>query len=118
MPQPGSITRAIRATYKVVIVDLLVLLALYYVLQDLQWRTNYAASPHAACGKICEYSPSFGYSFLTRFFTMAGNGVSLTSPPTLDWVQLLALVLIAANGWFIYDVLRSRRSRLAATSQA
>jgi len=38
--------------------------------------------------------------------------VSLTSPPTLDWVQLLVLVLVAVNGWFAYRVYRSRKASI------
>ncbi len=106
-----SIAKAIRAVYKVAIVDVLALLALYYVLQDIQWRTSYAASPHAACGGVCEYSPSFSYGILTRMFTMAGNNQHLVSPLTLDWVQALSLVLIIANLWFAYSVIKSRNRK-------
>ena len=43
---------------------------------------------------------------------MAGSTVSLTSPPTLDWIQLLVLVLVAVNGWFAYRAYRSRKSSI------
>jgi len=105
----------VRTVYKVLIVDAILLIAEFYVLQDLEWRTGYAASLHGACfPKFCSYSPSFSYNFLIRFFTMSGNGVSLTSPPTLDWVQLLAYILIIINVWFGYTILAKRRSVKAA----
>lgn len=99
--------------YKVVALDVLFLTALYFVLQDLAWRTSYAATPHDACGGFCTYTPTFSYGFLTRFFTMTGNNTSLVSPPTLDWVQLLVVALVALNAWFAYVTLKSRVRRQA-----
>jgi hypothetical protein len=100
----------IRTVLKVAVADIILVVAEFLVLQDLQWRTDYAASLHSACPQLCRYSPSFGYSVLTRFFTMAGNGTSLTSPATLDWAQLLALLLLAINAFYAYDYLRKRRN--------
>jgi len=108
----------VRTVFKVLVVDAILLIAEFYVIQDLQWRTAYAASLHGACAAFCRYSPSFSYSFLVRFFTMSGNGASLTSPPTLDWVQLLAYVLFAVNVWFAYTVIAKRRSPKADRSTA
>ena len=103
----------VKTYIKVIAADLVLLAALLWVLQDLQWRTGYAASPHAG---TTGYIPSFSYSVLTQFFNMAGNGVSLTSPPTLDWVQFLVYVLVALNAWFAYQTLRHRRAQpLGAT---
>ncbi len=98
-----------REGLKVALADIVLLFALYSALQDLQWRTGYAASLHPACPQFCIYSPSFSYGLLIQFFTLAGNGVSLTSPPTLDWVQLLAYVLVVLNAWYAYRTLKSRR---------
>lgn len=95
-----------RTALRVLAADIVLLAAEYFVLQDLQWRTAYAASPHAATQG---YSPSFSYSVLTQFFTMAGPGVSLTSPPTLDWVQAIAYALVVINVWFVYKVMKSRK---------
>ena len=96
--------------YKVLLVDIVVVVALYFVLSDLSWRSSYAEAPHDRCGGLCSYVPSFSFSFLTRFFTMTGNGLPLTSPPTLDWVQVLSVLLILANGWYLYSLLQSRRT--------
>jgi hypothetical protein len=109
--QGSRISSVIRASWKVVIIDVVLLVALYYVLQDLQWRTGYASSVRDVCGGLCSYSPSFSYGALLRTFTMSGNGVTLMSPPTLDWVQLLAYALAIANLWFAYSLIRSRKSR-------
>ncbi len=107
-----------RNLLKVLAADALLLVALYYVVLDLDWRTSYAASLHTACPNLCGYTPSFSYSFLTRLFTMAGNpalrssaSVRLTSPPTLNWVQVLSVILVAVNAWFVYVALwKGRRS--------
>jgi hypothetical protein len=103
-----------RTAAVVVVADVVLLGALAFVFQDLQWRASYAASLHGACGTPCGYSPSFGFSILTRYFTMVGNGATLTSPPMLDWVQALALILVLVNAWFAYTVIRARRIRPGA----
>ena len=96
----------LRHLYKAAAADLLLLVALYYVLADLAWRTYYAGTPHA--GLLQGYSPTFSYSLLTRTFTMGGRGVTLVSPPTFDWVQALVCFLIIVNAWFVYANLKSR----------
>ncbi len=96
----------VRPVVKAALADMVLLVALAFVLQDLDWRAYYAGTAHAG---VSGYSPSFSLSLFTRFFTMSGSGVSLTSPPILDWVQILVLGLILVNGWFIYAVLRSRK---------
>ena len=108
----------IRTALKVFVADVVLLMAVFYVLQDLQWRSNYAASPHAVCLQVCSYAPSFSYGILTQVFTMAGNGVRLSSPPTLDWVQAIVYVLVVINAWFAYVLLKSRRSGQAKTTVA
>lgn len=99
-----------RTAILVLFVDVALVVAAIFVIQDLQWRTSFAASLHYACPQLCGYSPSFSYSVLTRFFTMSGNHVSWTSPPTIDWVQVLAVLLVAINAWFAYTILSKRRT--------
>lgn len=98
----------IRDGLKVFLADIVLLFALYSVFVDLQWRTGYAGSLHLACPQFCSYTPSFSYSLLTQFFTLAGNGARLTSPPTLDWVQLIVYVLVMLNAWYAYKTWKSR----------
>jgi hypothetical protein len=92
-----------KTALKVLAADAVLLVALFYVIQDLQWRTSDAGT--------LRYSASFSYNVLTQFFTMAGGTQRLTSPPTLDWVQALAYALVVVNAWFGYVVVKSRRSR-------
>lgn len=98
----------VRTALAVLVADVVLVAAMFSVFQDLHWRTGYAASPHAG---TAGYAPSFSYSLLIQFFNMAGKGVSLTSPPTLDWVQTLAYVFVAVNVWFAYHILKAGRSR-------
>jgi hypothetical protein len=97
-----------RRVLKVAALDVLVLSALVYVNQDLQWRSAYAQEALNRCAGLCSYAPSFSYGFLTQVFTMSGNSVQLASPPTLDWIQLLIYLLALLNGWLIYATMRSR----------
>lgn len=97
----------LRLVYKVAFVDLGLLASMYFILQDLAWRAYYAGTPHAA---VSGYVPSDGFSVFVRYFTMAGSGVSLTSPPTLDWVQVIVLLLVAINGWLAYQMYLTRRT--------
>lgn len=90
----------VRTSVKVVLLDLVLLLSAYFVLQDLAWRTSYAA--------YRGFSPSFSYSVLTQFLTMTDQNDILVSPPTLDWIQLLVVVFAAANIWFIYKSMRAK----------
>ena len=96
----------------VAVADVLLVVSLVYVLGDLQWRAAYAASAH---GHTTGYVPSFSYSLFTRVFTMTGNGATLASPLTLDWVQVLGVALIALNGWAIYVAYNSRRRALVGS---
>lgn len=59
----------------------------------------------------------------TQLFTMDGAtsgqnlGQHLVSPPTLDWLQVLALALVVINVWFAYSSLTSRRKANAPINQ-
>ena len=95
---------------KVLVVDAVLLAALFYVVQDLHWRSDYAAATVSRCAGECSYAPSFSYGFLTQVFTMSGNFAKLASPATLDWTQALAYALILLNAWLVYTYWGSRRT--------
>ncbi len=96
----------VRTGVKVLVVDSVLLVTEYLVLQDLLWRSAYASSEGL--------SPAYSYSLLTQFFIMAGRGLVLESPPTLDWVLVLLVVLVILNLW--YSVVAIRRWRRGNTS--
>ncbi|MDG6956928.1 MAG: hypothetical protein JRN30_06335, partial [Nitrososphaerota archaeon] len=74
-----------RLPLRLLAIDAVLVVLAYLVVQDQAVRAGYAASLHTACASLCSYAPSFSYGILIQYFTMTGNGVSLTSPPTLDW---------------------------------
>ncbi len=91
----------VRTGYKILVADAVLLFGEYLILQDLRWRSTFASSEG--------FSPSFSYSVLTQFFTMSGRGLTLESPPTLDWVQLIVAVLVVMNAWYLVHLVRIRR---------
>jgi hypothetical protein len=101
----------LRRVLWVLAADVVILVAVFYVIQDLQWRSSYASAAVERCGgAACSYTPSSSYGILTQVFTMSGNSVQLSSPVTLDWIQALAYMLILLNGWLVYKWARSRRA--------
>jgi len=86
---------------KVVLFDALLIIAGYFVYSDLQWRSSYASSEGL--------SPSTAYLPFIRTFTMSGRAFPLQSPPTLDWLQVLAAAFIVVNVWCVFATLGDRR---------
>ena len=101
--------------YQVLVADAFLLVALFFVQSDLQGRVAYAETVH---GHTTGYVSSFSYSLFTQAFTMSGPGVSLSSPLTLDWIQVLGALLIVLNGWYLYSAFaRKGRSTAAVSAQ-
>jgi uncharacterized protein YaaW (UPF0174 family) len=88
----------VRFWAKVAVVDAVLLFALYLVLVDMQARLSYAATRGL--------SASYAYSLLTNVFQMSSNSEVLRSPLSIDWVQVLVVVLIAANLLLFYRTYR------------
>lgn len=92
----------VRRAAALAVFDFLALAVLYFVLQDLAWRTSYAESEHLI--------PHTAYSLFIRMFSITGNTIqtSLVSSPALDWVQVVIALLLVVNG--LYVISRLRRS--------
>ena len=97
----------IRVALRTAIVDLLAAVSLYFVFQNLDERAAYAVTEHLSAGTA--YSP------LIRVLTVSGRSIPLVSPATLDWVQILILIAVVANGLFVYDLYRELRKRSQRT---
>ncbi len=83
-----------------------VLLALtYLVYQDLSFRDRYAQQ--------LNFSPSTSYSAFSHVLTLTGGTTTLSSPVTLDWVQLLVLALVATDVVYVLGFLRMKGSSQA-----
>ena len=100
-----------RSYVVVLLLDALLLVALFYVSSDMAWRTAYAMTPH---GHTSGYSVSFSYSLFTQIFTMSAGGATLASPPTLDWIQVLGVAIVLLNGWYLYTAYSKGRPHPAA----
>ncbi len=78
-----------------------ILLALtYLVYQDLLFRDRYAHQ--------LNFSPSNSYSALSHVLTLTGGTTVLSSPLTLDWLQLLTLALVAIDVLNVVEFVRKR----------
>lgn len=93
----------IRRAAVLAVFDLLAFVFLYFVLQDLAWRTSYAESEHLIS--------STTYSLFIRTFSITGTTIPLVSPPALDWVQVAVASLIVVNGLFVIAMLRRAPKR-------
>lgn len=83
-------------------VNIVLLLGIYFVLGDVATRTAYAA------GKGMSYT--FAQLFLVETSTLQGSSGGLQSPLTLDWVQLLLVVLVVVDVLYFYGWLERRRA--------
>ena len=75
-------------------VNVVLILLAYLVYQDVAARNAYAGA--------LNFAPSTSYSILTHALTLSGRGTVLTSPPTLDWFQLLVLMAAATDAYMFW----------------
>ena len=94
---------------KALVADLLMLVAAYSVVMDLQWRNSFAA--------FKGLNASTSYLPFIRMFTMTGRSLPLESPPTLDWLQVLAAAFIVINVWYVFVTYADRRRRPTQSSE-
>lgn len=92
---------------QLVVMDAIMLILFYLVAVNLQAREAYASSEG--------FSVSYLYSVAIRSLQLAGRGVALRSPATLDFLQVLPLLLLLLNGAAVVSWFRRRK---AAPSEA
>ena len=107
-----STTPTRRLTIEVLVANAFLLILAYLVYADEQWRIGCALGQGINCS--IRSAPSYTYSLLTRFFSMRNATMSLTSPPILDWIQVLAVVLVLVDVWYLLRF-RSRRTLLPSS---
>jgi hypothetical protein len=93
---------------KVAVVNIVLILFIYLVFQDLSSRNVYAEQ--------LRFAPSTSYSIFSHVLTLTGKGTTLSSPPTLDWPQFLASVLVVFDAFSLIGFLRSRKKNAADAS--
>ena len=86
-----------------VLLDLVLFAILTGVLADEQWKAAYAIKKGM--------QPTIDYSILTQYFSMKTLPMTLVSPPTLSWIEVVVVLLAVSNGLFLYRKLRSRDER-------
>jgi hypothetical protein len=102
----------VRTWVAVLVADLIMASAVLLVLQDVQMRID--CSLPGCDPYVTRASPGFAYSVLTKSFSVVVGGRTLQSPPTLDWVQLLVVALVALNAWYGYRAMRPRGRNAAS----
>jgi hypothetical protein len=88
--------------------NILLLLALYLVTADVATRSAYAAREGL--------SYTFAQSFLVETSTLGGKGLSLQSPLSIAWLQLILLVLVVVDALYVYDWAKNRRAKPVAAA--
>jgi len=91
---------------EVVAVNLILLLAIYFVTADLATRSAYAAREGL--------SYFFTQSLLVETSSLQGHGATLQSPLTLAWLQLILAVLVIVDAVYVYDWVQRRRATPSA----
>ena len=92
-----------RNLAKVVLADVIMAVGLALVLEDLGWRSAYAAAKG--------FSPSYSYSVFSQVFSLTRQELDLASPLTLDWIQLFVVGLVVLNLWYLVRVAKRGKSK-------
>jgi hypothetical protein len=100
----------VRTAVKVVLFDAAVLVVLLMVLNDLSLRSSYARSRMPSTS----YLPFLRVLSTVRTCRLPCVSMTLSSPSTLDWVQVLVVLLLVWNLAFILNRRASRRNEGAA----
>jgi hypothetical protein len=87
----------------VLVSNMVILLLIYGIFQDYAYRLSYWRSLGFA--PSTSYSPFF-------FVTSAAKGSTyIPGQLTLDWAQVLILILVAMDALYVYGVVRRRQKR-------
>jgi hypothetical protein len=87
----------LKGLVRAVLTNAVGLVLIYLVLLDYSWRSSYALS--------AGWVPSVSYLPFLRYLQLTGHGLTVVSPPTLDWVQVIAVFLIAVDSFYLYRYL-------------
>jgi len=86
---------------EILVVNLVLLLALYFVMADVSSRAAYAAREGL--------SYFFTQSILVETSSLQGHATTLQSPVTLDWLQIIVALLVVIDAVYVYDWVQRRR---------
>ena len=108
----------VRALFEVIVVDVLGLAGIFFVNQDVGMRIDCTIP---GCTNIARTSVGFTYSIFTKALSVTVKNAywrTVVSPPTLDWIQVLGVALVAINLWYLYRALAGRGQRAPPSAQA
>jgi len=108
----------VRALLEVLVVDVLGLAGIFFVNQDIGMRIDCTVP---GCTNLARTSVGYSYSILTKTLSVTVRNASwrtVVSPPTLDWIQVLGVALVAVNLWYVYRAVTGRRQRAPPSGQA
>ena len=109
-----STVRMRRLTVEVAVANAVLLILAYFVYTDVLWRIGCALGQGLNCS--VRSAPSFSYSLLTQFFSMRNGAMLLTSPPTLDWIQVFVAILLVVDIWYLLRARAKRKPRPPSTT--
>jgi len=93
---------------KVLVANVVLILLAYLVYQDTAARNVYA--------RDLNFAPSTSYSILFHTLTLTGRATVLSSPPTLDWFQVLFLIGAATDAYMFWGYFKRSPSTEATPS--
>jgi hypothetical protein len=97
----GTKTKNALDYVKIFLWNLLLIPAVYFALADLASRLQYF--------RAVGFSPEVAYSLFTYSLPISKASVSYPGIPTMDWSQVLLVVLVLIDGNFVIEMFLRRR---------
>jgi hypothetical protein len=100
-----STLRPVKAFYKAAVVNVVCLVLLYFVQLDLAWRSRCGNASSPTC---MAHVASVTYLPFLKQTVLAGTGLPLQSPYTLDWFQVLIFVIVVVDAYYLLNYVHTR----------
>lgn len=101
-----------RLVLKAAVVNAVGIVLLYFVELDVLWRSSCGGDTTPSC---ISHVAAVSYFPFTMVSHLAGSGLPLTSPLTLDWFQVILVSLVIIDAYCLVRFF-TRRSRSAPQS--
>jgi hypothetical protein len=104
----------VRLILKAAVANAVGIVLLYFVQLDLWWRSSCRLDTVPSC---ISHVASVTYFPFTKVTRLAGSGLPLTSPLTLDWFQVILVLLVVIDAYCLaqYFIGRSRSTPVSAS---
>jgi hypothetical protein len=94
---------------QVIAANVIIIVLIVAILEDFYSRIAYWES--------LGFTPQTTYFFLTYVTSATKGSTYIPGEITLDWVQVLGIILVLIDAAFVYSVLKEGRSRTSAGDQ-